>query len=568
MDVSDPKLGTAVAGRYRLDERLGAGGMGVVYKGVDTRTQRKIALKFLHDAFAGMPDLVKRFDREVTAMSRLDHPNLVGIIDSGVEAGVPYLVMDFHSGKPLADLVERGPLAPARAVALTRQILAGVSAAHASGVVHRDLKPDNIMLLDDVDGDFVKIFDFGLAKMVHGSTQATKLTNTGFALGTPAYMSPEQATGAPTDERADIYAIGVMLYHMVTGRIPFDADSPLTVLLKHADEAPVPPRKVSRKVRISDELEAAILHAMEKKPADRWRSADAFAGALAATQESTGGDSSLVDVSIEEAVDSKTVLGRRPAAAALSEPPRAPLLPRIPARWIVRLVVVAIIGVGGAMLWSKVVRGLRHEQQKVVKKVDEAVDSAKGIFHSLTKATADAAKSVRNDDVEDEDNAPGHETPGAKLEAASHTSSPRPGPGARPVRAQSASSLLAAGKVDDAIQRLYQVRRENPRSAEVALLLGHAYSRKQWRSDALREYGEALKLQPSLRNDRVLQQNAIAALDDPTFKAASAFIRARIGPAAAFELRRASRQSKNPKVRARAARLAVEVTDGSRSARR
>src|SRR5690242_15185025 len=137
MDVFDPKLGTSVASRYRLDERLGAGGMGVVYKGEDTGTRRKVAVKFLHEAFAGTPDLVKRFEREVTAMSRLDHPNLVGIIDSGVEGGVPYLVMDFHSGKPLADLVERGALVPARAVALTRQILDGVGAAHARGVVHR-----------------------------------------------------------------------------------------------------------------------------------------------------------------------------------------------------------------------------------------------------------------------------------------------------------------------------------------------------------------------------------------------------------------------------------------------
>jgi serine/threonine-protein kinase len=568
MDVSDPKLGTAVAGRYRLDERLGAGGMGVVYKGVDTRTQRKIAVKFLHDAFAGMPDLVKRFEREVTAMSRLDHPNLVGIIDSGVEAGVPYLVMAFHSGKPLADLVERGALAPARAVALTRQILAGVAAAHANGVVHRDLKPDNIMLLDDVDGDFVKIFDFGLAKMVHGSTQATKLTNTGFALGTPAYMSPEQATGAPTDERADIYAIGVMLYHMVTGRIPFDADSPLTVLLKHADEAPVPPRKVSRKVRISDELEAAILRAMEKKPSDRWRSADAFAAALDAAPEHTDGDIPVVDVSTDDTIDSRTVVGRRRAADAPLAPPRPSLLRRIPMRWVVRLAAIAIVGVGGAMLWSKISRGVRREQQQVVKKVDQAVDAAKDAFHSLKKATENAAQAARTDDADDEASAPGHDTPGAKLEAASRASSRRSAPNARPVRPQSASRLLVAGKTDEAIQLLYQLRRQNPRSAEVSLLLGHAYSRKLWRSDALREYGEALKLQPALRNDRVLQRNAIAALDDPTFKAASAFIRARLGSAAAIELRRTSHQSRNPRVQTRAARLAVELTDGARSARR
>ena len=562
MELSDPKLGTSVAGRYRLDERLGAGGMGVVYKGEDARTQKRIAVKFLHDAFAGMPDLVKRFEREVSAMSRLDHPNLVGIIDSGVEAGVPYLVMEFHAGKPLAHLVERGALAPARAVALARQILAGVGAAHASGVVHRDLKPDNIMLLDGVDGDFVKIFDFGLAKMVHGSTQATKLTNTGFALGTPAYMSPEQATGAPTDERADIYAIGVMLYHMVTGRVPFEADSPLTVLLKHADETPVPPRKVSRKVRISDEVEAAILRAMEKKPGDRWRSADDFAAALAASPESADGDRSVADESTAEGADSKTVLGRRRATGTGSDRASTSLLGKLPMRWVARLGLAVVIVAAGVMLWSKV---SRRERQQVAKRVDQAVDTAKDIFHSLTPSPSHTASTEQGANGDD---AAAPETPGARLEAASRATSRRPGPNARPVRVQLATRLLGLGKTDDAIQLLYQLRRQNPRSAKVALLLGHAYSRKQWRSDALREYGEALKLQPSLRNDRALQQNAIAALDDPTFKAASAFIRARLGPVALAELRRMSHQAKSPKVQARAARLAVDLADGARSARR
>ncbi|MCU1280341.1 MAG: Serine/threonine protein kinase PrkC, regulator of stationary phase [bacterium] len=444
MELSDPKIGTSVAGRYRLDERLGAGGMGVVYKGEDKDARKTVAVKFLHDAFAGMPDLVKRFEREVAAMSRIDHPNLVSVVDSGVEAGVPYLVMDFQSGKPLAELVERGALPPARAVGLARQILAGVAAAHTSGVVHRDLKPDNIMLLD-VDGDFVKIFDFGLAKMVHGSTQATKLTNTGFALGTPAYMSPEQATGAPTDERADIYAIGVMLYHMVTGRVPFDADSPMAVLLKHADETPVPPRKAARNVRITDELEAAILRALEKEPAKRWPSAEAFAGALAATAE--GGESQLPppDVSMQEIGDSKTVLGRRRSADVTSTGRSASPRRALPMRWIVRLTVAAIVGAGLAMSWSRI---SRRERQHVAQRVDEAVGSAKGILHSLTDPVSQAMRSDPTDG-DDSHAAAAPDTPGAKLEAASHASGRRMGMKPRRVRLQDASRLLANGKLDD-----------------------------------------------------------------------------------------------------------------------
>src|SRR5262245_48479293 len=213
MDLQDPKIGTAVDGRYQLEDRLAAGGMGVVYRGIDRQTERPVAVKFLHEAYAGSADLVKRFSREVAAMSRIAHPHLVSIIDSGLSAGVPYLVMDFHQGKPLGDVLERGALVPARAVEIARQILAGVAHAHGNGVVHRDLKPDNILLIphDGEHGDFVKILDFGLAKMGQESG-ATQLTNTGFALGTPGYMAPEQARGSATDERADIYAVGVILY--------------------------------------------------------------------------------------------------------------------------------------------------------------------------------------------------------------------------------------------------------------------------------------------------------------------------------------------------------------------
>jgi hypothetical protein len=285
----------------------------------------------------------------------------------------------------------------------------------------------------------------------------------------------------------------------------------MAVLLKHADELPLPPRKAARHVRISDELEAAILRALEKEPGKRWPSAEAFAAALEATPE--GGESKipLVDITMHEIGDSKTVLGRRRAADAAS-PSRV-----LPMRWIARLAVVAIVGVGLTMLWSKF---SRRERQNVVQKVDQAVGSAKDILHSLTAPTP---------------------TP--------------PTPATRP-------------ELDDSIQTLFQLRRQNPRNADVALRLGHAYFRKQRRADGLREYGEALKLRPALRNDRQLQRNAIVALDDPTFKPASAFIRARLGSAAIGELRRAGRQAKSPKVQTRAARLAVELAKASRSSAR
>src|SRR5690349_16536498 len=172
--------------------------MGVVYGA--TRNGERVAVKFLHDSVAAIPDLVKRFDREVEAMRRAQHPRLVAILDSGAILGVPYLVMERLGGRPLGDVLERGALSISRAQHLAREILEGVGAAHERGVIHRDLKPDNIIVVGDEGDEHVKILDFGLAKVV-SDTGGSVLTRTGFALGTPSYMSPEQAKGTPSDHR-------------------------------------------------------------------------------------------------------------------------------------------------------------------------------------------------------------------------------------------------------------------------------------------------------------------------------------------------------------------------------
>src|SRR3954469_15344715 len=279
-ELPDPRIGTTLEGRYRIVERLAAGGMGVVYKGVLVAIGKPVAVKFLHDALSLIPDVVKRFQREATAMSKLAHPNLVSVLVSGLDRGTPYLVMDFVSGKSLAEVLAEGPMPATRAAGLARQILAGVRHAHGMHVVHRDLKPDNILLLDGVEGDFVKILDFGLAKVLRGEdSAASQLTNTGFAMGTPGYMSPEQARGTEADERSDLYGVGVILYHMVTGRKPFIADSPIAVLRMHMDDAPTPPTQLVPRC-CSSELEKVILRAMAKEPGARWQTASDFAQAL------------------------------------------------------------------------------------------------------------------------------------------------------------------------------------------------------------------------------------------------------------------------------------------------
>ena len=622
-EAPDPRIGTTLDGRYRITERLAAGGMGVVYKGELTAIGKPVAIKFLHDALTLVPDVVRRFQREATAMSKLAHPNLVGVLDSGIAGGVPYLVMDYVHGKSLAEVLASGAMPATRAAGLARQILAGVRHAHASHVVHRDLKPDNILLLDGVEGDFVKILDFGLAKVLRGEdSAAAQLTNTGFAMGTPGYMSPEQARGTEADERSDLYGVGVILYHMVTGRKPFIADSPIAVLRMHMDDAPMPPTQLLPRCCSSD-LERVILRAMAKEPGARWQTAGEFAQALMATpegREAAGG-------------------GGGPVSEEWSSPRR-----RAPGREgdgpgiigiAVRAVIVVAVMAAVALSWSQL---SRHSQQKVKRKIDdvaklanEAFESAKEGAQEMTKAppakkgapavakkevpppvakkeeppppvakkeeppppvakkeespppaiaskTAPpdlgAASAQADDDDEDDDTieepAPPSDTPGAKLEEQQARAAPPlttptvtkespKGPSTKEARAQ-----LAAGKYDAAIKTLYAVRRTAHGSAEVALLLGHAYFKKLWRTDGLREYDTALKMMPSLRNNGALVRDTVSALDGPTHHLAYSIIWMRIGKPALPHVRLMARTAKSVRTRARAAHLAQQLAHSRR----
>jgi serine/threonine-protein kinase len=569
MEAADPRLGTTLEGRYRLDEVIGAGGMGVVYKGEQLGLAKPVAVKFLHEAMARLPDLVKRFRREVAIMSRLAHPHLVSIIDSGVHGEVPYLVMDYCAGHSLGVVIDEGALPPARAVSIARQVLAGAGHAHLNGVVHRDLKPDNILLLDGVQGDFVKILDFGLAKAVHGDGgDASQLTTTGSAMGTPGHMAPEQVKGLPTDERSDVYAVGTILYQMIVGRKPFVAESPLAVLRMQVDDAPQPLRRAAPGARVSAELEAAVLRALAKRREDRWQTADAFARALAATpegrvspQEPGEEEPPLVDISMQEIASGATAVGHHRGGSPLPGPARRRLPPRL--RRPLVLGAVALVAVGaGAAAWSRL---SRKRQDEVRQQLKAAGDWAKSTGKAIGNVDKELPKLLpapaQPRTVEEDDAAPppSRDTPGAKLEAQAR------GAGRVPIgAAKRAAHLIAAGKPDEALPLLYALRRQAPKNELVARLLGHAYFRKQWRTDGLREYDTALQLRPQSRADRLLVKNAVAALDDPTYGAARALLRGRIGASALPELRRAARD-KNPLVQKRAARLVADLQHVARA---
>ena len=277
-------------GRYRVIRSLGRGGMAGVYEVEDT-AGRRFALKAPITDVNASGDATRRFAREANALRLLDHPNLVAAVDVFVEAGFLFLVMEKVAGRTLGQAMaaaavagKRGPLAPRRALVLTRQILDGVSHAHAHELVHRDLKPDNVLLLDMGGWERVKIIDFGIVKLLGDAAAvygAAALTSAGLVVGTPAYMAPEQAMGRAIDPRTDLYAAGVMLFEMLTGRLPFHDPDPLTLMTMHT-RTPVP--RLDEVAGFPDwatpELCALVEGALVKDPAHRFPTASIMIAAL------------------------------------------------------------------------------------------------------------------------------------------------------------------------------------------------------------------------------------------------------------------------------------------------
>jgi serine/threonine protein kinase len=264
---ADPYLGRTLDGKFLIQELLGVGGMGRVYKAVQLSLDKTLCVKVLRTSMMQDETLVRRFQREARAASRLNHPNSITVIDFGQakEDGSLYLAMEYVPGKDLNKLTQQEwPMAEERVVHIMDQVLSALADAHAAGIIHRDLKPENIMV-SDLRGtkDFVKVLDFGIAKIQESAAPEPGITQVGMVCGTPEYMSPEQARGEELDSRSDVYAAGVILYQMVTGRLPFIAPTAMGIVTKHLVEPPLPPSQVEG-VRVSPALEAVILKAMSK----------------------------------------------------------------------------------------------------------------------------------------------------------------------------------------------------------------------------------------------------------------------------------------------------------------
>jgi len=343
LNPDDPLVGMVLAGRYLVKSRIGEGGMGLVYEGLHRDIDKRVAIKVLRDDLSRRPEVVARFRQEAKSASRIGHENIVDISDFGeTTRGASYFVMEFLEGEDLANVLCReGTVDAARACAIVLQCCRALSATHAKGIVHRDIKPENIFLTkrDGID-DFVKIVDFGIAKMSDIETEGAperKLTKTGMIFGTPEYMSPEQAAGKELDHRVDVYALGIILYECLAGRVPFQGDTFMAVLTQHLFAELPRIDELNPSAMVSRELELVIRKALAKDPDDRYQDTEELADAITCA----------LDGRLSRATE------RTPASAF--GPPSLSYLEQVPRRKTSRWIwAVTALGAAAALAWITV----------------------------------------------------------------------------------------------------------------------------------------------------------------------------------------------------------------------
>lgn len=352
--MGDFRPGEILGGRYEIIELLGAGGMANVYRAHDPHLGRDVAVKVLADRFAADPAFVERFRREASAAAQLNHPNIVQVFDRGETDHTYFIVMEYLSGPDLKTMIrDRGPLPPIEAVDNALQILGALAAAHRRDVIHRDIKPQNVMQARD---GMLKVTDFGIARAGAGAD----MTEAGSVIGTAQYLSPEQAHGGELTSASDCYSVGVVLYEMLTGQVPFDGERPVAIAMKHINEPPVPPRTYVP--TIPQALEAVTLTALAKRPSERYRTAEEFSHALLEVRRTltadAPGSATMVFPAVAVAASATTVmpavaLGQDTAEIPQAPPPTPP--PAQPARrrnrgpaWIIGLIVLlGILAIAG-----------------------------------------------------------------------------------------------------------------------------------------------------------------------------------------------------------------------------
>lgn len=467
-------VGQTLGGRYRLDAVIGIGAMGSVFRGRHTGLDRDMAIKLLHPQLTANPEMRARFSREASAASKLDHPNCVRVTDFGItDDGHHFLVMDLLQGSELAQSLGQ-PTPSTQALALVDQILAGLEHAHTRGLIHRDVKPENIFLTTDDQGRQVaKLVDFGIVKLQE-TAPSNQLTQFGIVVGTPQYMSPEQAVGQRIDPRADLYAAGVILYALLAGHTPFEGEDPVAVLRKQIREPPPPlPETIDAPVR------AFVSRLLAKQPDDRFPSATEARQAIR---------------DITPAAFAPTTASPRPSISrgAVGSAGRGPTSKRNMALWAIGATLVVAIAI------------------TVFTRGDEASSETRG-----DAAKSDAARD-ENEAGSDEASAQGDEKTGAE--------SPNEDGGARALEANLASidALIAAGKYDAAQIALDPLLSTYEDEAQLHWRMGKVLTKLRGpdqRSNALSHYAAAIIAAPELLEDEAFEAELWSLVDDPKLRA-------------------------------------------------
>jgi serine/threonine-protein kinase len=559
----DPFIGRTLDRRYEVLGRLGEGGAGVVYRGRQTQLGRFVAIKVLHQDAAAIPEWRQRFEREARALSALAHPNVVPVTDSGIDGGVPFLVMELLQGKTLADLIKEapGPLPLWRALDIMRQTLRGLAFAHGKGIVHRDMKPANVFLQELPDqADHVRLLDFGMVKFLEGGTSGSRtvpenLTRIGVMIGTPAYMSPEQVKGASADARTDVYAAGVLLFELLAGRRPFVADSFEGYMGAHLTQ-PVPLlAKMRSKLPRAAMFQAVVERAMAKKAADRFKDADAMLTAL------------------EDVVARlpASVLAGAPAEARRRSAPHKVLAARPRSGFWRRAILLPVavgVGIAGVAIY------LRHDGAKPAEKAALPPEPPKKLAKLTTPpkklalpAPPPAAPKPAPTPEPPTTTALAAPPPAPKPEPVLPAPVPPPearapvedeGPAEQPEPAKQAKPPKARDQAKDegqprararnpwkepvpraikplrdridrgvhlsqkALHPLYDFAHQNPGDPRPWLLLGRAYAQVDWYSDAVDRYVKADHVDSSSRGDPQMLADLIKAAAHPTAGRAAA----------------------------------------------
>ncbi len=534
---ADPRVGKVLQGRYSILGRIASGGMGSVYRGERLGLGRIVAVKFLHASMARDPHVMKRFEVEARAMSRLAHPNCIAVLDFGVDE-LPYLVMDYVQGAPLRDAVERGPMVPRRAIKIARQLLSALGHAHAQGIIHRDIKPENIVL-EATPGltDHVRILDFGLAKLMGSDSGLTM----GMAVGTPNYMAPEQTREGTVDFRADLYAVGIVLFEMLTGKKPFDSTEIGEVFLKQLGMPAPRLREVKPEARFSAALEAVVLRAMQKAPNDRFPDAEAMSQALEQVPEAnaTPGPEAVVippgppaEATVLQLTPPPLFSGEHtspdaappemalpaPAVSPIGEEARAPVAAPVPLRRRRRTGAAPTrrstwvgLAVVGAMMAVALAVGFRPRQPPAKQPERAASATKSGSGHSASRAPA---------------------TPAA---TPARTSAPAP--------AEKRSAPEARTTVARSARSAGRNQRPGANAGAAAAQAREHFEARRW-GPGIESFRTAARLEPARKSDRTLLNPLIASLDTDSKGERAAFLK-ELGPAARPALRDAARSHPN-----------------------